>query len=230
MKDDWQHEMDRLIAAWDRITGEQRTELVEQVREAVANDDVGALSELVVSTDAADDLLTAHMVAMALIGANEVVAEAQEQEVETEPVVPSEDDIHILARVVVTMLARGLGDSAGREAMRVWGPESTPEEVASHIDEYIRSLSDRALRDQLGGAMTNAQNKGRFSTLLSAPQAVWYASERNDSNACGPCSRIDDHKFTTLEDAYRAYPNGGYANCEGGVRCRGGVVPVWGTE
>lgn len=230
MHEDWQSELDRLVASWDQIAAEQRTELVDQVREAAANNDVQALTELVVSTDKAADLLTAYTVSMAMIGANEVVTEASEQGEEVDPAVPSESDLGALALIVVTLLAAGLALVVGREALRLLTPESSPDEIARQIDEYLRSLSDRALRDQLGGALTNARNKARFATMLRARSAAWYASERNDPHGCDPCRNIDDYRFDSLAEAFLAYPNGGYRDCLGGVRCRGGVIPIWERE
>ena len=227
MQADWDDQLERLLIAWDEITNAQRAELVEQVRSAVESDDVDALADLIASTDAASTLLQAHMLAMAIIAANQIVQEAAAQGVEVEPVEPGEDEMGAVALAIVLLLAAGLATSVGREAIRVWGPSSTADDVARMIDDYIANLSDRALRDQLGGALTNAQNRARFATMLTAPSATWYASERNDRNACGPCRDIDDRQFASLADAFLAYPNGGYVHCEGGIRCRGGVIPVW---
>ncbi len=230
MAADYEDQLNRLLAAWDEIAALQRAELVEQVRTVVANGDVDGLTDLIVSTDAAASLAQAHAMAMAIIGAQQVVNEAAAQGVVVEPVEPSEDDVAVLALAVVLLLAAALCTATAREAMRVWGPETEPDEVARLIDDYLASLTDRALRDQLGGLLHNAQNKARFATMLTAPSAIWYATERNDANACGPCKDIDDHQFDSLTSAFLAYPNGGYVNCLGGVRCRGSVVPVWRGE
>lgn len=228
MQADWEDLVERLVAAWDEITAIQRDALVEGVRSAVAANDVDALADLAVPTDRAADLLSEYMVAMAVIAAAQIVQEGAAQEVEIEPVEPGEDELHALATAVVLLLAAGLALSVAREALRVWGPESDADYVARLIDEYITNLPDRALRDQLGGALTNAQNRARFATMLTAPSATWYATERNDQNACGPCLYIDEFQFESVAAAFLAYPNGGYVHCKGGIRCRGGVIPIWG--
>lgn len=227
---DWEDQLNRLLTAWDEIAALQKAELVEQVRASVATGDVTSLTNLIVSTDAAASLAQAHAMAMAIIGAQQVVDEAAAQGVVVEPVEPPEDEIAAIALAVVLLLAAALCTSVAQETVRVWGPESEADEVARQVEEYLDSLTDRALRDQLGGLLHNAQNKARFATMLTAPDAIWYATERNDKNACGPCKDIDDHQFDSLTSAFLAYPNGGYIDCRGGIRCRGSVVPVWRGE
>lgn len=227
MNDDWQHALNRVLAAWDSISNEQRQALVDQVRRAVEDNDPEALSALEAPTESATNTLLDHMSDISDVGGREIVQEASEQDQDISPVTVGDSVLAPIAGAVAILLATGLATAVGREALRIWGPRSTPGGVAGEIDEFVRQMPDRALRDQLGGALTNARNKGRMATLLAAPLAVWYATERNDANACGPCRSIDDHKFETLEAAEAAYPNGGYIDCEGGVRCRGGVVPVW---
>jgi hypothetical protein len=53
------------------------------------------------------------------------------------------------------------------------------------------------------------------------------ASEKLDRNTCKPCRDLDGTVFKDLAEAERAYGNGAYVNCLGGVRCRGQVVAVW---
>lgn len=255
MHDDWERELARLMSRWDQITAEQRAELLDQVRAAAESGDLLALAELEIDTDNAEELLTEFMINMAAIGADQVVAEASAQGVEVEPEVPEGGVLAEIALVVVVLLAMGLALAVGREALRLMSPGGgappppggppnprreapghnpptgpTPDEVVRKVDEFIRDLPDRALRDQLGGALTNAQNRGRFESMLRAPSAAWYASERNDPSACDPCRKIDNRRFDSLEQAMLAYPNGGYVGCEGGIRCRGGVVPIWDRE
>lgn len=230
MQVEWETLIDRLIAAWSAIKNIQFKALVDQVREAAEAHDVEALGELTVPTGEAVELLQAYMVEMAGLGASEVVTEAAEQGVEVEPAVPGEDELSALAAVTVALLAAGLAAAVGREALRLLTPESEADRIARQVQEYLDSLTDRELRDQLGGALTNAQNRARFATMLTAPSATWYAAERNDPHACQPCKLIDNHKFESLDSAFLAYPNGGYVDCHGGVRCRGGVIPVWEEE
>lgn len=227
MGDAWNSELDRLMSAWDRITGIQRNDLVRQVREALQADDIEALSDLDVPTGEAEALLLMHLISMAESSARGLSQEAAEQGETVDPMVPPTVELSAVAATVAVLLASGLATSVGREALRIAGPETTPDQVASAIDRYVRGLPDRGLKDQLGGALMNSANRARFATMLDAPPATWYASERNDRNTCSPCRGIDETRFLTLEAAFVAYPSGGYRSCEGGVRCRGSVVPVW---
>lgn len=217
-----------LLAAWGRISGRQREQLVDQVREAVEAGDVSALADLTADTEEARDELAAAMVALAAIGAQQVVDEAAAQGVSAEPVEPEEGGLGATAAVVVALLAAGLAGAAAREALRVWVPDAEPGEVARQVEEHLRSLSDRALRDELGGALHAAQQTGRMATLEAAPDpSVWIASERNDDSTCQPCRDVDDQRYRTYAAARAAYPVGGYRECAGRTRCRGCVVPIW---
>jgi len=85
--------------------------------------------------------------------------------------------------------------------------------------------------DQLGGALSNAQNTARIATMRSAPVAAYYADETLDQNTCGPCADVDGKWLgNDLDNVEELYPNGGYRDCEGRERCRGTVVAVWRPE
>ncbi|MGI5286633.1 phage portal protein [Nonomuraea polychroma] len=220
--------MDALLAAWDAISSAWRRELVDQVRQAVEDDDVAKLADLKVDSSDADDELKDAMVALAERAAQQVVDEAAAQGVTVEPAEPDEDGLGATAVVVVALLAAGLAGAAAREALRVWGPDAEPNEVAREVDEHLRSLSDRTLRDELGGALHHAQQSGRMDTLEDAPDpSVWIASERNDANTCENCRDVDDRRFTSYAAARAAYPVGAYRDCKGRTRCRGTIVPIW---
>jgi hypothetical protein len=99
------------------------------------------------------------------------------------------------------------------------------------VTDFIDGLTDRPLRDQLGGALSNAQNTGRIATLREAPSAAYYANERLDANTCRFCREVDGRWLgNTLEEVERTYPNGGYTECAGRERCRGTVTAVWRPE
>lgn len=227
MLDLWHELLDRLIAAWNSITELQLDSLVDQVLDVVRYEYETALGDLQVPTDEASDLLADFMVEMADRAAADLVTEAAEQGVVVEPTVPGRADLAALAGVVTALLAAGLAASVGGFVLRVLTPQSEASAIAELVRAHVRGLSDRALRDQLGGALTNARNRARFASMLGQTGATWYAVERMDQNSCDPCEAIDDHAFDSVEDAFLAYPNGGYVDCKGGVRCRGGVVPIW---
>jgi len=224
---DFDDQMDRLLAEWDAIQTAQFAELEDQVRNAANSDNIEALAELVVSTEEAAAVLESRMVAMAELGSNQIVREAAEQGVELQPAIVTNvirlSELAARANATVKQLASGLADTVQREAMRLWGLADLP----GRVREFMNELGDRALRDELGGALHAAQNTGRHAVLLTAPDAAWYATEHRDRSACAPCKAIDGAQFDSLETAQAAYPNGGYVACEGGVRCRGEYVAIW---
>jgi HK97 family phage portal protein len=220
--------LEAILTAWDTITTTWRRDLVGQVRQAVDDDDIAALARLVLDTDDAETELTAAMVALASAAAQQLADEAAAQGVTVEPADPDEDGLGATAVVVAALLAAGITAAAAREALRVWGPDAEANEVARQVDEHLRSLSDRTLRDELGGALHHAQQDGQLDTLEDAPDPeVWIASERNDANSCQPCKDVDDQRFTDYATARAAYPVGAYRECKGRTRCRGTVVPIW---
>lgn len=220
--------LEALLATWDTITRAWRRELVDQVRQAVTDDDIAALARLVVDTDDAETTLAAAMTTLAERAAQQLADEAAAQGVTVEPADPDEDGLGAVATVAVTLLAVGLAGAAAREALRVWGPDAEPNEVARQVDDHLRSLSDRTPRDELGGALHHAQQEGRMTTLEEAPEpSVWIASERNDDNSCSNCREVDDTRYQSYAAARAAYPVGAYRECLGRTRCRGTIVPLW---
>jgi hypothetical protein len=125
-----------------------------------------------------------------------------------------------------------LATSAAREALRVAGGGTlSADEVAEQVRAHLDALTDAQPRQYLGGAITSAQNQGRFSTLDIAPDAAYYAAEVLDTNTCGPCSKVDSKRYASLAAAKEDYPLGGYRKCAGAERCRGTIVAIWeGTD
>lgn len=228
LREQWQDRLDELVSEWGEVTEKQYEELQDQIVHAVDNEQIRDLSELEVDTDEAAAVLLAAMVAMSAVGANEVVNAAAIQGVEIQPVAASTEELSVLAATTTALLGMGLAASAGREALRILAPGSVGTQVGSAVLGHLRGLSDVFLRDQLGGALWAAEGAGRYSTLAAGPEASHYrASEVRDRNRCEPCKDVDGKKFYSLASARRAYPNGGYHNCKGGIRCRGTYEPVW---
>lgn len=236
MRADWDANIARLLVDWDPITQVQSQELQSQVRQMVENNDIAGLEDLEVTTADAHALLRMYLLAMFETGEDQIHLEQVEQGiVNLRPmweVVNSltADVIEILgqvAQVIVSGLASGLCKAVAGLVLRRWGAQVDPDSMATEVREFIDGLSDRALRDELGGGLTQAMNRGRFAAQLRSNAATWYATERNDPSRCQPCETIDETQFATLAAAMAAYPTGGYVDCRGGVRCRGGVVPVW---
>jgi hypothetical protein len=148
---------------------------------------------------------------------------------------PVASDSAVFAAIAATtagLLAEGLTNAAGREALRRWSPTTSGDDVSAAVKTYLESLSDTFVRDNLGGALSSAQATGRTNTMLSGPSAALYSSETLDSNSCKPCRRINGKWIGNTDDPDIAakveavYPNGNYRDCEGGVRCRGMVVAI----
>lgn len=226
---DWQQALDRLMAQWDRdVAPEQRRQLAEQIQTAVDQGDMESLADLQVDSGAGAALLTAAMVALAVLGARSVVTEAAAAGVHgVQPHTPSHDDLATAARTSAALLGRSLATAAGQEAKRVAPAMDNGQAVAAHVEQWLAALPEQAVSLQLGGDLTMAQNAGRLETLRHAPAARYYAQERLDKNTCPKCRAINGTELPTLDAAMLAYGGGGYLYCLGGPRCRGTVRVVW---
>lgn len=225
---DWEKALDALLADWTGITKVQRAEIRKQVQKAVDAGDLAKLAELDVDTDKAAGLLKAAMVGLSATAAGRVVEEAKQQDIDIDPVEADEGDLSDRSTAAAGLLGTGLANAAGREALRLAGPSSKGSDIADATDEFLDGLSDRYLADQLGGALTAAQNAARFATMDDGPEAAYYANEMNDANTCQPCDDVDGKWLGNSVDAVEeVYPNGGYIDCEGGIRCRGTVTAIW---
>lgn len=175
------------------------------------------------------DLLHEVMLEMYHSGVSAAVAEAHAQDVFVET--PNADD-HVTnllprASAVDEVNARMLGQMAGSRALRLSGEASTKAEVAEGTKSYLLDLKHVMVRDRLGGALQAAYNTGRFAVFKEAPAGDYYASELLDNNTCAPCTDVDGTRYKSLGEAERDYV-GGYVACQGGDRCRGTVVAVYG--
>lgn len=228
----WQDTLDRVLRAWDGVTSEQYAALLEQVQTAIDAGDLDALANLDAPDAGGVTVLTDGMVAMATAGAAAVVSEAHDQGV-TEPisqVVPKRTDLESYAKVVTALMRTALAASAGREALRAWGPEVTTSQVVDAVRVALQELTDAQPTMYLGGALTSAQNEGRAATMAEGPTARYFASEVLDQNTCVNCRQIDGHEFDTLAEARQAYPMGPYRKCLGRERCRGTFVAIYDIE
>lgn len=229
----FERRLDALLRDWDEITARQRAQILDQVRSAITSNDIAALARLTVNTGDAQDALVSAMTDMALEAAQQMSREAREQNVRVDPVASDTQVFSDVAAALVFLLAQGLTNSAGREALRQWSVGTSGDDVARSVQEHLESLSDAFPRANLASALTSAQNTGRLNTALAGPVASLYASERMDKSTCGPCSAVDGKWLGNTDDpgtparVEEVYPNGGYRYCEGGVRCRGTIVSVY---
>jgi HK97 family phage portal protein len=229
VQDSWERHLAELITAWTAIGDVQKSELIAQLRDIVAS---GTPSDLINLHVASEDGAAALVMAMSAVGAEaagHVVAEAKAQGVTVNAVPPVVHSLTAGALVTAALLAEGLVFSTIREALRVWNPASTPDDVARRVMDQLNELTDAQPRAQLGAALGRAQRSARMNTLLAAPTTAWYASEQLDKNTCKPCIQVNGKWLgnSIIENVNRLYPTGGYVDCLGRDRCRGMVIGIW---
>jgi hypothetical protein len=231
----WHEAVNATVDAWADIQAVQREQITAAVQAAAEADDLDRLDSFTLDTGDAERLLIARMIAYA-----REAGEAQQAEAEAQGVTVPEwslddeaitaaairDRLRQIGRTAARVLGVGLVQSAVRQAMRVWGSGSA-QQVAAQVDEHLAGLSGAAVEEQVGGAMSAAQNEGRLAVLAVAPPATYSASEILDRSSCSPCRAVDGTEYDTLTAARTAYPSGGYTGCLGGARCRGTLVTVW---
>jgi hypothetical protein len=216
-----------LVYRWPtEVSVEQRVELSAQIQDAVDREDGDALGRMSVTTAAASALILAAMTRVATAAADEQFAEAQRQAVAVPPPEPDSAALEVIAAGVAAGMAISTAAMAGRTAAQLLGTGDGAT-VARATTKDLDALTDRFLRDQLGGALAAAEAHGRMSVLRVAPTGAYYASEISDSNACGPCTSIDGQRFGSLAEAEAAYGAGKFVGCQGRARCRGRLVTVW---
>jgi 2'-5' RNA ligase len=231
----WHEAVDGTVEAWAAVQEAMRAEVTASIQAAAEADDLDRLDGLTVDTEDGARLLIARMIAYAREAGEQQQAEAEAQGVtvpewslddEAITAAAIRDRLRQIGRTAARVLGVGLVQSAVRQAMRVWGSGSAAQ-VAAQVDEHLASLSGAQVEEQVGAAMSAAQNEGRMAVLAAAPPAEYVASEILDRSSCQNCRDIDGTRYTTLPDARTAYPSGGYINCLGGARCRGTLVTVW---
>jgi len=242
----WQTALDSLLASYRVVAAGQRNALVDAVAAAAGAGRPDRLALAPPPVGDGPDLITAAMLDAARVAAMEMMAEAAGQGVHVSPgrVAVDKTALARTAQARAAMAASAMAQAASGKAVQVFAAAAgdggvragvvsrAVSAVVNAVAAFLDGLSDLSLRDQLGAALTAAQNAGRMAVLEAAPesagQAVYVATEVLDKNTCGPCQAIDGHEFTDLAAAQAAYPTGGYADCEGFARCRGTVMGLWG--
>jgi hypothetical protein len=226
----WDSELDDLVAEWDDLSATQRADLAAQIETAVDDDNPDALGALLLAGTAGSALMVPAMLVMAQTAADDMVAAAAKQGTSLDAVVLADADLADVAAAVAAAMADGTAASAGRTAAQLLGT-GDGKHVAGQVVDYLAGLTDRFLRDQLGGALSAAQHVGRHKALAQFSGDVeWYASEVNDTNACAPCHAIDGHRFGSEDEAITAYGSGKFSDCLAGARCRGQLIPILGPD
>jgi hypothetical protein len=214
-----------LTAMWAGVQAAQILDLTSQIRNAA---DVAALAALTPTVIGGVQLAKA-LEPVVEHGAQTVIdsAAAQGHTLATPDLTGAHATIANAAEATATVLAQALGQSAASKATGLAGGGLSNDDIASQVADYLHGLSGATPEYELTGLISQAQNEGRFTAMEDAPDgARFYASEVNDSNTCLPCDHEDGDGFTSIAEARRDYPAGGYVACEGGKRCRGTVVMV----
>lgn len=231
IQSDWETALDRLVADWDSISADQRKQVLAQIDAAVQADDMEGLATVQVDTKAAAEQLAATMHDLADEAADQQAGEAGKQGVKVPTGAPDKERLSSAAVVIAAALASSLVDGSTRKALQAWTPDAKPSDVTGAVSDWMGTLTDAGLRDQLGGGLSIAQGAGRGATLDAAAMAGWgatyYASEILDGSTCDACQEEDGMQFESLDEANAAYGSGGFEDCEGGLRCRGIIVTVW---
>lgn len=237
----WHSAVDAAVMIWTSVLTKQRAQLRREIADAVNAGELSRLADLAVDTADAYAALTEHMQRYAQQCGEHQEKEAQKQGVTVGPwSVGPEDDavtasavgsaigkIRDFARVKASSLANRLRSSASSRAVVLAQRGGTGDSVANEVDREFTDTKQSYVREELAGAMSAAQNFGRFAVLQASPPGHYYASELLDSHTCKPCSTVDGQEFSSLDDAEQAYPAGGYVSCQGGGKCRGELITVW---
>lgn len=224
----WQDTTTSLVNDWAAVRAEQINALVDAVAASVEAGDVSSLASLAAPVLGADAIGDAMVVA-AEQAVTDARAEAAAQGVTIDLINIADLEASIRARAgaVAVLMSRSISETAARAALLRYGVEAmSAADVADGVRTHLADLTDTYLNDQLGGAITQAQNTGRFAVMGQAP-ATYYASELLDSNTCEECAAADGRAYASLDEAEQDYPTGGYGECDGGPRCRGTVVAVY---
>lgn len=232
VQDDWQTAVDALVADWTAVDAAWRDQILTAVGEAVKAGDLSGLPSTALDTAEAVYLLTAALDSAALKAAARLRTEAFGQGVTIPARLaaagPWGGRLATVAKGTAAVLASGLVLAAARAALRVFAPGLRPADVVAAVRDHLAGLSGAAVTEQLGGALTAAQNEGRLAAVEAAPsEPTLRASEVLDEATCQPCKAIDGHTYADLAEARTAYANGGYNGCLGGLRCRGIIFASW---
>lgn len=225
----WRIALDGLLEAWPDIDAAQRDELAAQIEAAVDDDRTDDLAALALGTVAAVAALAPAMRAVGVQARDAQIAEAGRQGVVVDAPDPDDEWLADVAATVAAVMATSTAATAGRTAAQLLGT-GDGKTIATATTGFLAGLTDRFLRDQVGGALSAAQAAGQRLVLEAAPAGEYVASEINDVRCCKPCASIDGTRFDDLDAALSAYGSGKYVGCSGGARCRGRFFAVWGDD
>lgn len=232
-----------LLLLWGPTRTLWITSITEQIRH-VLRSGIRGLDKLSLDSEHATQVVHDSMVKYVREAAQHVADEAAAQGVTVDAgtveqavaKVVASKTLDDQAAVATSLLADALETSAASEAVRIHGPDSTPEETAAKVERYLHTLTDAQVQYVLGAVLHGAQNDARIATLLDARSEGYevrlFASERMDNNVCAPCRAVHGRYLGAVDGGdlplvRELYPVRGYIDCLGRDRCRGTVVGVW---
>lgn len=219
----------RLKRQWATVTAAQIDELVTQVEQATTAQQLAEIT----ATTAGADVLAAELGEVLADGAQSVVAEAAAQGV-TLPMPDlstAQTTVMDHASATAELLARSLAQSAASKAASLDSASIPAAEIGAAVRDHLETLAGQTLDYELAGAVTRAQNEGRFTVMDTAPAGTrFYSSELNDTRTCPLCEQVDGSEYASMAEVRRDYGPGHYVGCEGGNRCRGTAVAIFAED
>lgn len=227
----WNAATDKLIADYKaKVLPGQLASIKKQQLKAKT---IGELASVTVEATGAE-LMAKHLIDTAKAGIETAHEEAVAQGVtdaEKIGVSAVEDLLASRAQGAAILMANALSEIAGRKAVTIADPANIDNKaIATAVIDHIDGLSDRFLKDNLGGAITGAQNDGRAAQMENTEGGQIFSSELLDSDCCEECAAVDSTEYEDMAEARADYPAGGYIDCLGGPRCRGGLITVYDAQ
>lgn len=230
LHEQWQTRLDDLLSTWTTHRAVQVDELLEELRTVLDGGDLAAVGTLTAPSGPGAVALIEVMEDLGQAAAAEALAEATRQGVTLPDLTLPVGIFDERAGAVDQLLARSLGDVAARQALLRYTDGIDVDQVVNEVRGHIDGLSETWLREQLGGALTAAQNHARFEVMSSGPVRKVIASELLDGATCDACAAVDGREYSTVAAGVKDYPTGGHKDCAGGPRCRGTLVAIYVTE
>lgn len=226
----WRDAISRIVAAWGTLRRSQVDALARQI--IAAQGDVVKLARLEAPA-VGGAVLLGEMQQVAEAAAADVVREAAAQGTRIGEVDLARVSSQLVQRAESTsiLLAQGLSQAASKHAIRLSGPQATPEQVADAVRSELAELKDSTLALEVQGSVTEAQMAARVAAHEQGPAPARYvATEIMDLNTCSPCAQVDGREYASLAEAQVDYPTGGYYACDGADRCRGFLFAEYDTS
>jgi hypothetical protein len=221
--------VDDAMTGWPDITAAQYDALVAAVVAALVAGDLTALAALTVDSTAAGDALAAAVEAAAAAGVTLAVGEAATAGVTIPAAVVDTEALAGWARALAASLAEGLATAAGREALRLAGPDPDPQAVGDAVRGWLDTLTDGAPREAVEATVQAGINGGRTAAVDGGPSgARYHHSAIRDHATCANCQAADGVEYPDLDAVKAAFPTGGYRDCLGRFRCRCIAAVTWG--